>query len=305
MTSTINTTNTGPGTAPASADSAAAASAAAAPAAIVASAAAPAAIVATDLAYSYPPASGRRTTVPALEHVSLSVAPGEFVAVIGANGTGKSTLLRLLAGLLAPDHGRVEIGGEPVAGPDRRVGFVFQEPRLLPWRSTLDNVAFPLELAGWSRERRTARAREMLRLVGLPDVDEVRPHELSGGMRQRVGIARALALEPSILLLDEPFSALDALTRERFNVALQGIWQRTGTSIVLVTHAIGEAAFLADRVLVLTGRPGRIGAEVAVPLARPRGNAGNAAALSAAAGSIRSHLMADDSAVAGDMDQNP
>jgi NitT/TauT family transport system ATP-binding protein len=252
------------------------------------------AIRATDVSFSYPSTRvAGRGLAAAVEHVSLTVATGEFVAIIGANGTGKSTLLRLLAGLLVPETGSVEVAGERVTGPDRRVGFVFQEPRLLPWRSTLENVAFPLELAGWSNARRTTRAQEMLRLVGLQGVDNVRPHELSGGMRQRASIARALALEPAILLLDEPFSALDALTRERFNVALQEIWQRTGTTIVLVTHGIGEAAFLADRVFVLSGRPGRIGAEVVVPLAHPRGNIGDAATLSTAAAAIRGLLMAD------------
>jgi len=207
---------------------------------------------------------------PALADVSFEVAPGELVAVIGANGTGKSTLLKLIAGLLAPDHGEVTVGGRQVRGPDLGVGFVFQEPRLLPWRSALENVAFPLELAGWSRGAREARARDLLRLVGAPDVERLRPHQLSGGMRQRTAIARALALEPAVLLLDEPFSALDALTRERFNVALQSIWRTTGTTILLVTHSISEAIFLADRVVVLAGRPGRIVAQVPIRLGRPR-----------------------------------
>ena len=192
------------------------------------------------------------------------------MTLIGANGTGKSTLLRLIAGLLTPDAGRIEIEGGPLVGPDARIGIVFQEPRLLPWRSTIDNVAFPLELAGWSRERRVERARELLELVDLHGVDDARPHELSGGMRQRASIARALALEPAILLLDEPFSALDALTRERFDGSLQAIWRRTGTTILLVTHSIGEAVFLADRVLVMGGRPGRIAGEVIVSAERPR-----------------------------------
>lgn len=223
------------------------------------------AIEARDVAFTYP--GGRAAVV---EGISFTVAPGEFVVLIGANGTGKSTILRLLAGLLAPARGSITIAGRPTSGPDPRVGFVFQDPRLLPWRSTLDNVAFPLELAGWSHERREARAREALDLVGLRGVDHDRPHLLSGGMRQRAAIARAVVLEPAVLLLDEPFSALDALTRERFNVHLQNVWRETGTSIVLVTHAIPEAVFLADRILVLAGRPGRIVGDVPVPLAHPR-----------------------------------
>ncbi|HTC86086.1 MAG TPA: ATP-binding cassette domain-containing protein, partial [Candidatus Acidoferrum sp.] len=225
------------------------------------------AIRATDVSFTYP---GGRRLGAVLEHVSLTVAPGEFVALIGANGTGKSTLLRLLAGLLEPDTGAIEIEGRPLRGPDAQIGLVFQEPRLLPWRSTLDNVAFPLELAGWSRDRREARAGELLSLVGLRGVDDARPHQLSGGMRQRAAIARALALQPAVLLLDEPFSALDALTRERFDVSLQAIWRQTGTTIVLVTHSIGEAVFLADRVLVMAGLPGTIAAEVPVAETRPR-----------------------------------
>ena len=225
------------------------------------------AIRATGVTFSYPGAHGLG---PVIEHVSLTIQPGELVVLIGANGTGKSTLLRLIAGLLVPDAGHIEIEGRPLAGTDPRVGLVFQEPRLLPWRSTIDNVAFPLELAGWSRDRRVARARELLAIVGLRDVDDARPHQLSGGMRQRAAIARALALEPGVLLLDEPFSGLDALTRERFDVSLQAIWRRTGTTLVLVTHSIGEAVFLADRVLVMSGRPGRIAADVPVSVERPR-----------------------------------
>jgi NitT/TauT family transport system ATP-binding protein len=250
------------------------------------------AIAAWDVAFTYP--GGRAAVV---EGISLTVAPGEFVVLIGANGTGKSTILRLLAGLLPPASGSVTIAGRPTNGPDPRVGFVFQDPRLLPWRSTLDNVAFPLELAGWTRVQREARAREALRLVGLRDVDDDRPHLLSGGMRQRAAIARALVLEPAVLLLDEPFSALDALTRERFNVQLQSVWRETGTSIVLVTHAIPEAVFLADRILVLAGRPGRIIGDVPDPLAHPRSLGDLDASLaSATATHVRELLAIDDAA---------
>jgi NitT/TauT family transport system ATP-binding protein len=191
----------------------------------------------------------------------------------------------------------VQIAGIRVDGPDPRVGLVFQGPRLLPWRSTLDNVAFPLELAGWPEERRQRRARELLGLVGLSGVDDERPHRLSGGMRQRAAIARALALEPAALLLDEPFSALDALTRDRLNLELQELWQRMDTTIVLVTHSISEAVFLADRVLVMSPRPGRVVAEVGVPLARPRTlDQLDAGVVSEAASEIRQHLSAEEAA---------
>lgn len=216
---------------------------------------------------------------------------GQVVAILGPNGCGKSTLLRLVAGLLAPDGGAIEIDRIPVRGPDRRVGFVFQEPRLLPWRSAIDNVAFPLELAGRPRAERKAEAARLLELVGMADFAGARPHTLSGGMRQRVAIARALAMEPGLLLLDEPFSALDALTRERLGVELLAIWERTATTILLVTHSIAEAIFLADRVIVLSPRPGRVVAEVAVALPRPRALAAlDVAGVSQAATEIRAHL---------------
>jgi NitT/TauT family transport system ATP-binding protein len=208
--------------------------------------------------------------VVALDGLDLEVAPREVVAIIGPNGSGKSTLLRIAGGLLRADQGAVEVDGRPVVGPDRAVGFVFQEPRLLPWRDTLANVAYPLELAGEPRPAREARAHELLRLVGLDGFATARPHQLSGGMRQRVAIARALALGPSVLLLDEPFSALDALARERFDIELLRLWERTETTVVLVTHSIPEAVLVADRTVVLSHRPGRVVAEVASPLGRPR-----------------------------------
>lgn len=205
-----------------------------------------------------------------LESVSFDVRAHAVSAVLGPNGSGKSTLLRLIGGLLEPDRGTITIDGQPVRDADERVGLVFQEPRLLPWRTTLDNVAFPLQLAGVGSTARHDRARALLDLVGVSDFAAAYPHELSGGMRQRVAIARALAREPEILLLDEPFSALDALTRERFNTELLELWQRTGTSIVVVTHSISEAIYLADDVVVLSKSPGRVIARVPVPLARPR-----------------------------------
>jgi NitT/TauT family transport system ATP-binding protein len=206
----------------------------------------------------------------ALDGVSLDVAPGEILALIGPNGSGKSTLLRVIAGLLTPDHGRVEVDGRPVTAPDPAVGLVFQEPRLLPWRSVAANVTYPLELAGWPEARRRQRLDDLLALVGVEAAAGARPSQLSGGMRQRVALARALALDPRVLLLDEPFSALDALTRERLNAELQELWARTGTTGILVTHSIPEAIFLADRIVVLSERPGRVVADLPVTLARPR-----------------------------------
>jgi NitT/TauT family transport system ATP-binding protein len=216
---------------------------------------------------SFPDADGR---LIALEDFDLRVDGREIVALIGPNGSGKSTLLRVIDGLLAPDTGSVRVNGRSVDGPDPSVGFVFQESRLLPWRDTLENVAYPLELAGVGERPRRERATELLHVVGLDRAAHLRPHELSGGMRQRAAIARALALGPSVLLLDEPFSALDALTRERFNVELLKLWERTATTIIVVTHSISEAVFLADRVVVLSPRPGHVIAEVASPLPWPR-----------------------------------
>ncbi len=245
---------------------------------------------ATDVALTF---RGARTT-HALDGVSLDVAPREVVALIGPNGCGKSTLLRVLSGLLAPDAGAVTLDGRPIVGPDPRIGLVFQEPRLLAWRTAAGNVSFPLELAGRPRSEQDARATELLSLVGVSEVAQAKPSTLSGGMRQRVSIARALALEPEVLLLDEPFSALDALTRERFNGELLDLWQRTGTTIVLVTHSIPEAVFLADRVVVMSPRPGRVVADVPVDLARPRRTADiDSARVAEIAAQVRTHLVAD------------
>jgi NitT/TauT family transport system ATP-binding protein len=232
-------------------------------------------------------------TLVALDNLSLEVEPGEIVAVLGPNGIGKSTLLRVVDGVLTPAAGQVEVEGRAVHGPDPAVGFVFQEPRLLPWRSAVDNVAYPLELAGEGRAARRARALELLKVVGVARAAEARPHELSGGMRQRVAIARALVLEPSILLLDEPFSALDALTRERFNLEVLRLWQRTRMTIVLVTHSIPEALFVADRVVVLSPGPGHVVDERRSPLGRPRTIDDLASpALADAAAELRAGLIA-------------
>jgi NitT/TauT family transport system ATP-binding protein len=192
------------------------------------------------------------------------VAEREIVAIVGPNGCGKSTLLRIASGLLPPDHGVVRAFGAGLAGVDPRIGLIFQEPRLLPWRDALANVAFPLELAGIDRVTREARASEALTLVGLDGFAGLMPDQLSGGMAQRAALARALATKPDVLLLDEPFSALDALTRERLDAELLTLWGQTGTTIVLVTHSVSEAVLLADRVLVMSPRPGRILGEVSV-----------------------------------------
>jgi NitT/TauT family transport system ATP-binding protein len=227
----------------------------------------------------------------ALDALSLTAGRGDVVALIGPNGCGKSTFLRVAAGLLRPDAGQVLLDDTPVAGPDARIGLVFQEPRLLPWRSVADNVTWPLELAGWDRSRRSARLADLIRLVGLEGAERLRPSQLSGGMRQRAALARALALAPEVLLLDEPFSALDALTRERLNLELLRLHAETGMTIVVVTHSIPEAILLADRVIVLTPRPGRVAAEVPIDAPRPRSLADlDVATVSAAAAEIRRHL---------------
>ena len=251
-----------------------------------------------DLAVAFRTPSGERH--PALDGVDLAIAGGGVVALIGPNGCGKSTLLRAIAGLIPAHRGGVELDGVRVTGPDPRVGLVFQEPRLLPWRSAADNITYPLELAGWSRPRRAARLEELVALVRLePAALAARPGELSGGQRQRAALARALALEPEVLLLDEPFSALDALTRERFDLELLGLWERTARTIVLVTHSIPEAILVADRVVVMTPRPGRIAADIRVDLPRPRTLAAlDGAVVSDTARAIRASLGDPDAGAA-------
>jgi ABC-type nitrate/sulfonate/bicarbonate transport system ATPase subunit len=235
------------------------------------------------------------TRLVALDGLDLRVAEREVVAIVGPNGCGKSTLLRVVSGLLPPDRGTVLSFGSSVAGVDPRVGLVFQEPRLLPWRTVLQNVALPLELAGVARIDCETRAREVLALTDLESFAGAMPHQLSGGMAQRAALARALAPRPDVLLLDEPFSALDAMTRERLDAELLDLWSRTGTTIVLVTHSISEAVFVADRVLVMSPRPGRIVAEVVVPVQRPRRISGSdAATFSEAADEVRSLLAQDE-----------
>ncbi|QHC23698.1 ABC transporter ATP-binding protein [Streptomyces sp. GS7] len=194
----------------------------------------------------------------ALNGVDLRIGAGEFVVVVGPSGCGKSTLLDLLGGLARPSAGRILLDGEPVTGPGLDRGIVFQQYALLPWRTALGNVEFGLEATGVPRRERVARAREYLELVGLSGFENRHPHELSGGMRQRVALARSLAYAPDVLLMDEPFAALDAQTRESLQDELLRIWQRTGKTVVFITHGIEEAVYLGQRVAVMTSRPGRI-----------------------------------------------
>lgn len=208
--------------------------------------------------------------VEALADVSFQVAPQEFVCLVGPSGCGKSTLLRLMAGLLLPTRGQVCLDGQPLTGPRRQVGSVFQKANLMPWRSVRDNVVLPLELAGVPREQALQRAEALIRLVGLTGFERARPRNLSGGMEQRVAIARALVHDPEILLLDEPFGSLDAMTRERMSAELLRIWEASRKTVVMVTHNLQEAVFLADRVIVLSSRPGRVRATFDIPLPRPR-----------------------------------
>src|SRR5262245_34199161 len=222
---------------------------------------------------TYAAASG---SVEALRDVSFQVGRGELVALVGPSGCGKSTLLRIVAGLRAATAGRVHVDDRVVTAPIADVGMVFQAPTLLKWRSVLDNVLLPAELAGLGRARFRDRALDLLRLVGLEDFAAKRPRELSGGMQQRASLCRALLLDPPLLLMDEPFGALDAMTRDEMNLELLRVWGETRDAgagrktILFVTHSIPEAVFLADRVVVMTPRPGRIASEIDVPLPRPR-----------------------------------
>jgi NitT/TauT family transport system ATP-binding protein len=210
------------------------------------------------------------TPLLALDDVALRVEEGEFVALVGESGCGKSTILRLVAGLLAPSAGQVRVGGELVAGPQPGVALVFQRSVLLEWRSVLDNVVLPAEIRGLPRAANVAKARALLQTVGLSDFERNRPRELSGGMQQRVALAQALLLDPAVLLLDEPFGALDAITREQLHLELLKLYAARRATVLFVTHDLAEAVFLADRVVLMTPRPGRIAASFLVPFARPR-----------------------------------
>jgi NitT/TauT family transport system ATP-binding protein len=219
----------------------------------------------------------RDRPVHALSSTDLSVGEGEFVVLLGPSGCGKTTLLRMVGGLIAPTSGRLTVEGQLLwQGEQRRpeavseLGMVFQDANLFPWLSIEDNIALPLELKGMARAERRMKAHELCRLVGIGGFERRWPRELSGGMRQRAAIARALSYDPKILLMDEPFGALDAMTRDAMNLELQSIWMDTGKTIILVTHSISEAVFLADRIVLLSPRPGKIDTIVDVPIPRPR-----------------------------------
>lgn len=205
-----------------------------------------------------------------LEDVSLAIRPGEFVSLIGASGCGKTTLLRILHGLIAPSSGEVLIDGVRVEGPSRQRGFVLQQASLLPWRTVLDNVTFGLELDRVSREQATATARELIEIVGLSGFESHYPPEISGGMQQRVNLARALAIKPEVLFMDEPFAAVDAQTREVMQTELLRVWDLDRKTVVFVTHQLDEAVYLSDRVIVLGARPGRVREVITIDLPRPR-----------------------------------
>jgi NitT/TauT family transport system ATP-binding protein len=212
----------------------------------------------------------RKHSVEALRDINVDIAEGQFVAVIGRSGCGKSTLLRIVAGLLAPTSGQVLLGGAPVTEPRRDVAMMFQRPALLPWRSVLDNVLLPAEMFGWPRAVHEPRARHLLDMVGLSGFHKRLPHELSGGMQQRVALCRALIQQPRVLLMDEPFSALDALSREELSSELQRIHTELTATTVFVTHSIQEAVLLADRVVVLSPRPGQIRRILDIDVPQPR-----------------------------------
>jgi len=227
----------------------------------------PAILTVEGLTMRYHTAEGE---VTALDDVSFDVTPGEFLAVIGPSGCGKSTLFNIIGGLLAGYNGRVAVAGADIAGPHGSIGMVFQEESTFPWRNVLDNVAFPLEIAGVPRRERLDRARRFVSLVGLDGFEKRYPSELSGGMRQRVSMARTLASEPEILLMDEPFAALDEQTRLLLGDKVLQIQQQLKQTTLLITHNITEAVQLADRVLVMTYRPGRVKRMIAIDLPRPR-----------------------------------
>ena len=213
----------------------------------------------------------RGITTHALDHIDLTVREGEFVAIVGPSGCGKSTLLRIVAGILKHTSGSVRLAGEEVTGAQTKLGIVFQSPVLLEWRNILDNVLLQLELRDIDPKPYVPRAHALLAKVGLGEFHDRRPRELSGGMRQRAAIVRALIHDPPLLLMDEPFGALDALTREQMRIDLEDLWMQTGKTVLFITHSIDEAVLLADRVIVMSPRPGRIEQMYDIPLARPRG----------------------------------
>jgi NitT/TauT family transport system ATP-binding protein len=220
-----------------------------------------------DVSKTYATADG---PVPALERVSLSVAEGEFVSIVGPSGCGKSTLMLIAAGLVTPSSGAVRIGGREVSGPYGNVGIVFQDATLYEWRRVLENVLLPVQIQGLDSKKFRQRGLELLERVGLAGFERKYPYQLSGGMRQRVALCRALVHDPALLLMDEPFGALDALTRDQMNLELQSLWQAHRKTVLFITHSISEAVLLSDRVIVMSPRPARIGADIEIRLPRPR-----------------------------------
>jgi len=225
-------------------------------------------LVIQNLTQTFPRDDGSALT--AIEHLNLTVSDKEFVCVLGPSGCGKTTLLRIIAGLDTATGGEILLDGERITGPNPKVGIVFQEYSLFPWRSVIDNVAFGLEMRGMERDKQYRVAEQYLDLVGLTPFANSYPSELSGGMRQRVAVARALALDPVVLLMDEPFGALDAQTRNMLQHELLGIWEKTKKTIIFITHSVDEAVFMADRIIALTPRPGRVCEVFSIDQPRPR-----------------------------------
>jgi NitT/TauT family transport system ATP-binding protein len=212
----------------------------------------------------------KRSQVTALSDASLTVERGEFITIVGPSGCGKSTLLKVVTGLVAPTEGTVALQGRPVKGPQNEIGYVFQRPALLEWRGVRQNILLQAEMRGMDAKAAASRADELIEMTGLKGFERALPHELSGGMQQRVAICRALLHQPRVLLMDEPFGALDALTREQMNVELHRIWRESGVTVLFVTHSIPEAVYLGTRVVVMSPRPGRIVEEINVDLPASR-----------------------------------
>ncbi|MER6947909.1 ABC transporter ATP-binding protein [Nonomuraea sp. NPDC000554] len=236
----------------------------------------------------------KKRDVLALENVSIDVRPGEFISIVGPSGCGKSTLLKLVSGLIRPSTGAVRLLGEAVGGPRPDIGYVFQRAALLEWRTARRNILLQAEMRGMPQREAAARAAELIEMTGLSGFEDAMPYELSGGMQQRVALCRALLHRPPVLLMDEPFGALDALTREQMNVELHRIWRETGTTVLLVTHSIAEAVYLGNQVVVMTPRPGTIAEviEVELPASRDYAATMSQPAFSSATGHIRDLLGA-------------
>lgn len=214
--------------------------------------------------------AGGATTVNALERISFRIQKGDFVSIVGASGCGKSTLLKIISGLLPASSGKVSVNGAPVEGPVEGVGMIFQSPVLLKWRPVLGNVLLPVEFAKLDIASHMEKARQLLKLVGLEGFEDMYPHQLSGGMQQRVSLCRALVTDPQLLLMDEPFGALDAMTRDELDIELLRIWEEKKKTVLFVTHSIQEAVFLSDTVLVMSARPGKLLEILSINLPRPR-----------------------------------